>query len=72
MGRVARMTEYWFNTRTGRVEETEERSPSRDVLGPYASRAEAERALEIARQRTEQWDAEDAAWERQGAADTED
>jgi hypothetical protein len=72
VGIVRRMTEYWFNTRTGQVEETEDRSPSRDVLGPYASRAEAEQALETARQRTERWDAEDAAWERRGAADTED
>lgn len=57
------MPEYWFNTRTGKVEVTEEKSPSRDLLGPYATREEAERALEIARARTQKWDREDAVWE---------
>ena len=37
--------------------------PVKDRLGPYATREEAELALERARQRTEQWDKEDEAWE---------
>ena len=36
---------------------------SKDRLGPYASAAEAERALDRVQERTEAWDAEDARWE---------
>ncbi len=63
------MTQYWFNTRTSQVEETEERGPNRDVLGPFDTREEAERAIEIARRRTEEWDREDAAWEGRDVED---
>ncbi len=48
--------EYWFNVKLHRVETTEDLSPSKDRLGPYATRAEAERALEKAAQRNEDWD----------------
>ncbi len=37
---------YWFNTRTGKVEEGK-RSLAIDRLGPFLTRAEAERAPEI-------------------------
>lgn len=55
--------EYWFNTKTGQVEANDDpgRARGADLLGPYASEGEASRALEIARERTEKWDAEDAA-----------
>ena len=33
-----------------------------DRLGPYATRAEAERALDKVEQRNEDWEAEDARW----------
>jgi hypothetical protein len=56
------MSTFYFNTRTGQVEDLEDKSPSRDLLGPYATRAEAERALSTAHERTEQWDSEDRAW----------
>lgn len=36
--------------------------PNDHRLGPYATREEAERALETARQRTEAWDEEDRRW----------
>ncbi|TQL03880.1 SPOR domain-containing protein [Cellulomonas sp. SLBN-39] len=52
--------EYWFNTRTHEVE-AGRRSDWSQVMGPYATREEAERALETARRRTERWDAQDAA-----------
>jgi len=54
--------EFWFNVRTGQVEETENKSQSKDLLGPYRTRSEAERALETARERTEKWDEEDRRW----------
>ena len=53
--------EYWYNTKTGRVEATDdpERARSADLMGPYGSEEEASRALEIAAQRTAQWDEEE-------------
>jgi hypothetical protein len=56
-------TEYYFNLKTNQVEALEGKSPAKDVLGPYATREEAERALEHARARTEQWDEEDREWD---------
>ena len=60
------MGTYYFNTRTGLVEDLQDKSPSRDLLGPYATREEAQRALETAHERTEQWDEEDRAWNEGG------
>ncbi len=57
------MASFFFNTRTGQVEELEDKSQSKDLLGPYATRADAERALQTAARRTEQWDREDREWE---------
>ncbi len=56
------MTSYYFNTRTKTVEQLEEKGQSKDLLGPYATRAEAEAALSTAAARTEDWDREDRAW----------
>ncbi|HET8615482.1 MAG TPA: hypothetical protein VFL94_08155 [Actinomycetales bacterium] len=56
------MGTYYFNTRTGQVEDLQDKSPSRDLLGPYATREEALRALETAHERTQQWDEEDREW----------
>ncbi len=58
--------QWWYNVSTGQVESDDERSLGADVLGPYASRQEAARALELARERTERWDAEDREWEQRG------
>ena len=60
------MTRYWFNTRTGQVQDDEDKGQSRELLGPFATPEEAARAVEIAQERTERWDAEDADWERRG------
>ncbi|GAB3591590.1 hypothetical protein GCM10027446_09980 [Angustibacter peucedani] len=57
------MADFYFNTRTGQVEQVEDKSQSKDLLGPYGSREEAERALQTAHDRTEQWDREDRDWE---------
>jgi len=54
--------QFWFNVSSGQVEETENKSQSKDLLGPYPTRAEAEHALQTARERTEKWDEEDRRW----------
>lgn len=51
---------YWFNRRTGRVEEGPQ-SLAVDRLGPFATREEAERAEEIVAERAKKWAEEDAA-----------
>ncbi|MDO4251659.1 MAG: SPOR domain-containing protein [Rothia sp. (in: high G+C Gram-positive bacteria)] len=47
--------QYWYNLRTGQVEEGAQDIASH-LWGPFASRAEAENALEIAKKRNEAWD----------------
>lgn len=54
------MSEWWYNHKTGEVEEGPQ-SLGSDRDGPYASRADAERAPEIARERARAWAAEEAA-----------
>ena len=51
---------YWFNTRTGMVEEGRQ-SLSIDRLGPFATREEAERAPEIVAERARRIREEDEA-----------
>lgn len=50
---------FWFNTRTGEVE-VGPQSLAVDRLGPFTSRAEAERATEIIAERARKWAEEDA------------
>jgi hypothetical protein len=52
---------WYYNTKTNQVEHLE-RGRAIDLLGPYPDEATARRALEIARERTKQADAEDARW----------
>ncbi|WP_091450472.1 hypothetical protein [Actinokineospora iranica] len=52
---------WYYNTRTGEVEHGT-LSRAIDRLGPYPDRATAERALEIARERTRAADKADEAW----------
>jgi hypothetical protein len=54
------MTEWWYNHRTGEVEEGPQ-SLGSDRDGPYATREDAARAPEIARERSRAWAAEEAA-----------
>ncbi|WP_146067326.1 SPOR domain-containing protein [Arthrobacter sp. SX1312] len=54
------MTEYWFNVRTHEIEE-DRQSDWSQLIGPYATRAEAEKALEKVQQRNEAWDRDDDA-----------
>ncbi len=53
------MAEFFYNTSTHEVEEGR-RSDWSQLMGPYASRAEAQQALEKARARNEAWDQQDA------------
>lgn len=50
---------YWFNTRTGEVEEGPQ-TLSMNRLGPFATREEAARAHEIIAERAKKWAQEDA------------
>jgi hypothetical protein len=52
---------FWFNVTTGEVEEGQQ-SSWEHVMGPYATREEAARALEIAKQRNQDWDDDDREW----------
>ena len=54
---------YWYNVSSGQVETDDNKSQGEDLMGPYASEAEAANALQSARERTESWDAADKAWE---------
>jgi hypothetical protein len=49
---------WWYCIRHKTVE-PEAGCPAKDRLGPYASREEAEHAIEIAQRRNEEWDAQD-------------
>ncbi|GAA1907951.1 methionine aminopeptidase [Lapillicoccus jejuensis] len=60
--------QYWYNVDSGQVETDETKSQGAHVMGPYASQDEASRALQSARERTEQWDAEDRDWNARGGA----
>ena len=52
------MSEFWYCLKHHRVEPTEG-EPNKDRLGPYATQAEAERALEKVAERNEDWDSDD-------------
>jgi hypothetical protein len=49
---------WWYCLKDHRVEQ-EPTCPGRDRLGPYATREEAENALETVRRRNEEWDAQE-------------
>ena len=57
------MSEWWYNHVTGEVEEGAQ-SLGSDRDGPFATREEAQRAPEIAKERSRAWAAEDAADDR--------
>jgi len=54
--------QFFYNVRTGQVEELAKKGQSKDLLGPYPTREAAARALETARERTDAWDEEDRRW----------
>lgn len=54
---------WWYNTKTGQVEHGEV-GKAIDRMGPYPDRETAERALDIARERTEAADRADREWNK--------
>lgn len=57
------MTQWWYNHKTGEVEEGPKSLGShRD--GPFATREDAQRAPEIARERARAWAEEEEAGDR--------
>jgi hypothetical protein len=58
-GSSATQGPWWFNTRHMRVEPADTGSPGKDLLGPYATREEAEHALDKVHERNEAWDKQD-------------
>lgn len=57
------MTEWWYNGKTGEVEEGAQ-SLALDRDGPFKSREEAARAPEIIAERARKWAEEEAAEDR--------
>ena len=55
------MARYWFCVKHHAVESGSDMCPPIDRLGPYDSEADAERALEKAQQRNDEWD-NDPEW----------
>lgn len=53
--------QFWFNTKTGEVEEGHKSSWTH-LMGPYATRAEAEHAIDRAKSRNEAWEEQDDEW----------
>ena len=54
--------QYWFNTRTGQVEHGAQ-SLASDLVGPFATEAEAARAPEKLQENARKWAEEEAAEE---------
>ena len=55
--------QFWYCIKHGTVE-GHDGCPNKERLGPYATDAEAARALQTAAERTEAWDREsDAEWD---------
>lgn len=55
-------TAYYYNTRTGEVEQGLV-SDWTDRMGPYRTAEEAAHAMEIAARRNQQWDEADREWD---------
>ena len=53
--------EFWYNLKTREVE-VGPQSDYSQLMGPYASREDAQRALQTAAENTKRWDDEDAAY----------
>lgn len=58
-------TQFYYNLSTGSVEEGRQSSGT-ELMGPYATRQEAERALQTASARNEKWEDADEDWEDYG------
>ena len=59
MSESKRNDEYWYNTRTGRIERGPQSILS-DRIGPFATEAEAARAPQVVEERAAAWAREEA------------
>ena len=59
------MSKFWYCVKHRAVEQGEDTCPPIDRLGPYDSREEAERALDKAAERNQEWD-NDPHWNDEG------
>ena len=50
---------FWYSLTRNAVEDDDGPTRGKDRLGPYATREEASRALELAQERNREWDARD-------------
>jgi hypothetical protein len=50
---------YWYSLKRNEVEDDNGPTRGKDRLGPFATREEASRALELAQERNREWDAQD-------------
>jgi hypothetical protein len=55
------VAQWWYCLRHQRVE-PEEGCANAERLGPFETQAEAARALEIAKERNEEWDRDEDEW----------
>lgn len=53
---------FWYDLKTHSVVTDDNDVKAVDRLGPYATREEAERALELVEERNQAWDEEDDDW----------
>jgi hypothetical protein len=53
---------WWYNLLSGKVEEGAG-APNSERLGPYETEADAQHALEKAKERNEAWDKDNLAWD---------
>jgi hypothetical protein len=51
--------QWWYCLKHNRVEGADTACAGKDLLGPYATREEAARALERVRERNKEWDEQD-------------
>lgn len=58
-------TQFYYNLSTGSVEEGRQSSGA-ELMGPYATRREAEQALQTAAARNEKWEEADEDWDDYG------
>lgn len=65
MSEESTQRQYWYNIRTGQVEEGHQSSWTH-LMGPYPTREAAQHALELAQQRNESWEDEDREWRDRG------
>jgi len=62
---VTEGTQFYYNLSTGAVEEGRQ-SPGSELMGPYATREDAARALKTAADRNDTWEEADEDWDDYG------